>query len=593
MLSPVSRPVTPAVLSLEVLAQNTEATAEQPTQFRVLVRHFLECFFRNELLSTDGEAKTRLVQAAFALGLPGFVIALYLYTPYHMPHRVRPYWSQAGDHYFYVLYAFVAMGLVAIFEWDLFFPGLLDTYVLSPLPVRYGRMFRARVVAILIVIGAVLIDSNFLPPVVLPAATDPPHLFRFLAAHLLAVGAAGLFAAAFFLGMEGLLLALLGDRLFRRISLWVQGLSVFALLTLLFLYPVFCGALGALLESGSALPRWIPPLWFLGIYQRILDGPATPLIFHHLAWFGAVSTLGVMAVAMCTYPLAWWRRTRAMVEGVAKRERHSRAGRVVRHGLHATLVRHPAARAVWHFIGANLLRVSRYRMYLVMYGGVGGALVLASILRTQINGAHLRFLLSPQGLRVAIPVTVFWTVSGLHTTFLSTSDQQGRWVFRVISGQAGFQQLRAATRWVCLWSIGLSGMLVLIAYVAMPALFDSWRITATQLLVVSGLSLLLTDAFFLQDDTIPFTGSRRSSGTNFALLLIPYLGFFPAIVLLTVAAEPWIEASALHIPVAAILGLGAHLCMQAVRRHRAAENLQRIEADEDEEDFPLRLGLRY
>src|SRR5581483_5253679 len=110
-----SRPATPAVLSLEVLAQNTGTTAEQPTQFRVLTRHFLECFFRNELLSADGETKTRLVQAAFALGLPGLVIALYLYTPYHMPHQVRPYWSQAGDHYFYVLYALVAMGLVAIF----------------------------------------------------------------------------------------------------------------------------------------------------------------------------------------------------------------------------------------------------------------------------------------------------------------------------------------------------------------------------------------------------------------------------------------------------------------------------------------------
>lgn len=593
MLNPVSRPVAPAVLSLEVLARNTDAPAEQPTQFHVLVRHFLECFFRNELLSADGEAKTRLVQAAFALGLPGLVVSLYLYTPYHMAHQVRPYWSQAGDHYFYVLYALVAMGLVAIFEWDLFFPGLLDTHVLSPLPVHYGRMFRARVLAILMVIGAVLLDSNFLPPLVLPAATDPPHLFRFLAAHLVAVGAAGLFAASSFLGMEGMLLALLGDRLFRRISLWVQGLSVFALLTLLFLYPPFCGALGGLLQSGSALPRWIPPLWFLGIYQRILDGAATPPVFGRLAHLGTVCTAGAVALTMCTYPLAWWRRTRAMVEGGAKQERHSRARRVIRRSLHTTLVRDPAARAVWHFVGSNLVRVSRYRMYLVMYGGTGAALVLASLLRAQVDGAHIRFLFSPRGLRLAIPVTVFWTVSGLYTTFLSTSDQQGRWVFRVISGKADFQQLRAATRWVCAWSVVLSWMLVVVAYAAMPALFNTWRVVATQLLVAAGLSLLLTDAFFLKVDAIPFTNGRRSSGINFALLLIPYLGFFPAIVLFSVAAEPWIETSAVHVFASAGLGLGAHLCMLAIRRRRTIENLERIEADEDEEDFPLRLGLRY
>jgi hypothetical protein len=454
-------------------------------------------------------------------------------------------------------------------------------------------MFRARVTAILIVIGAVLVDSNFLPPVVLPAATDPPHLFRFLAAHLIAVGAAGLFAAAFFLGMEGMLLALLGDRLFRRISLWLQGLSVFALLMLLFLYPIFCGSLRAWLQSGSALPRWIPPLWFLGIYQRILDGPATPPIFVRLAHLGGVWTVAAVALTVGTYPLAWWRRTRAMVEGTAKRERHSRVAGLVRRALHATLVRNPAARAVWQFVGSNLVRVARYRMYLVMYGGMGAALVLAGVLRAEVRGAHLKFVLSPGGLRAAIPIAVFWTVSGLRTTFLSTSDQQGRWVFRVITGRAGFGQLQAATRWVCLWSILLSGLLVVFAYAALPTAFSSWRSIGTQVLVAVALSFLLTDAFFLNVDTTPFTGSRRTSGTNFALLLIPYLGFFPAIVLFTVAAEPWIEANTVHMLIAAAVTLSAHLFMQAVRRRRTAENLQQIEQDEDAEDFLMRLGLRY
>jgi len=275
MLSVAPKPSDDEVLSLEVLAREAPAQVEaEPSQFGVLVRHFLDRFFTNEMASSDGDAKTRLVQAACAVGMPGFVVALYLYTPYHVPHQVRPYWAQAGDHYFYVLYSFVAMGLVTIFEWDLLFPDLLDVFVLAPLPVRNSRMFGARVTAIFILLGATLFDSSFLAPLVLPAATDPPHLLRFLAAHLIAVAAAGIFGAAFFLALEGLLLGLLGDRLFRKIALWLQGCFVMLLLTMLFLYPAMTGVVGAMLQSGRRVVLFVPSFWFLGIYQRVLEGPS-------------------------------------------------------------------------------------------------------------------------------------------------------------------------------------------------------------------------------------------------------------------------------------------------------------------------------
>lgn len=92
---------------------------------------------------------------------------------------------------------------------------------------------------------------------------------------------------------------------------------------------------------------------------------------------------------------------------------------------------------------------------------------------------------------------------------------------------------------------------------------------------------------------IPFTGSKSSSATNLALLMIPYLGFFPAIVLFSVAAEPWLQASLLHFGVAAAVVVGVHLGLLRSHKTRIREQMQQIEADEDEEEFPLRLGLRY
>ncbi|HEX4067454.1 MAG TPA: hypothetical protein VHZ09_15650 [Acidobacteriaceae bacterium] len=587
------------VLSLDVLARAAPGEDRQLPQFRVLVRHFLERFFTNELASAEGDAKTRLVQVACALGIPGFLMAFYLYPVYHLPRGrvgrywgVRSYWAQAGDHSFYVLYALVAMGLITIFEWDLFFPDLLDVFVLSPLPVRGRRMFGARVTAIFVLLGAALFDSSFLAPLVLPAATDPPHLFRFLAAHVTAVAAAGIFGAAFFLALEGLLLGVLGDRFFRRISLWLQGFSVMVLLTMLFLYPALFPALPVLLTPGRGWVMFVPPFWFLGIYQWILGGPQAPAMFGHLAAIGFAATSLVVGLAIVTYPVAWWRRTRGLVEGAAKRERKSRAAEPMRR-IAGMMARTPACRAVWQFIGQNLLRVPRYRMVLVMVGGAGAALIFAVVTRVNFWQGHLRFVFSPDGLRATVPIVAFWTVSGLRSTFLAPADQRGRWIFRVVLGKPGWAEAHAAERWVLLWTLLLTVAAASGACLLETPSGNRGNFVAGQMLEAVGLSVLLTDVFFLNVKTIPFTGVKPHAAANFALLLIPYVGFFPAVVLFTVGLEPVIEAGVGHLALTGAIVVGAHLILRGMHRRRIAEFVQLVDADEDEEEFPLRLGLRY
>jgi hypothetical protein len=206
------------------LALNAQAglgPVRQPerSQVSLLIRHFLERFFNHETASPDGDAKARLILVAFATGLPGFMVALYLWPAYHPfpgwpPGRTvvgpPPYWAQVNHHFFFVLYSFVAMGLVTVFEWDLFFPDLLDVFVLGILPIAERRVFLARAGAITVFILGFLFDANFLAPIVLPMATDPPNLVRFVSAHVAAVGGSGLFAATFILALQGVLLSVFG-----------------------------------------------------------------------------------------------------------------------------------------------------------------------------------------------------------------------------------------------------------------------------------------------------------------------------------------------------------------------------------------------
>ncbi|MBB6145057.1 phage shock protein PspC (stress-responsive transcriptional regulator) [Silvibacterium bohemicum] len=363
-----------------------------------------------------------------------------------------------------------------------------------------------------------------------------------------------------------------------------------ALLSILFLYAAMFGSLRALITSQQGVEYGLPPLWFLGIYQQILEGHATSPAFVRLAHIGWCATLSTTFLAVLFYPIAYVRKIRGLMEGIAARQEQRR--KLIRIGLHATVVRSAPARAIWHFIGQTLLGVARYRFYLVMYGGIGLALLVSAVLRIDVEHERLAVAFSHDGLRAALPIVAFWTVSGFRMTFMSPADQKATWVFRVIAGKAKHEHLATARRWVVCWAAGLSLAVLGIAAIVMPNSYPNWRAFIGQVVVAFGLCILLTDAFFFDIKTIPFTYKSSSSTTNFTLHLIPYLAFFPAIVFATVALEPWIESQNSHLIVTALMILTIHLGVHSFNKAAIAEHIARADLDGDEEDFPLRLGLR-
>ncbi len=578
------------VLSLEVQAQMPVVEAQERSQFHLLVHHFLERFFTNEMVSADGETKARLLQVAYTIALPGMVVALFLFPLYHAPLE-RPFWSQVSDHYFYVMYSFVAVGAVTIFAWDLLFPDLVDLFILSSLPIVNKRLFLARIVAACLFLGLLLCGINALGAIFYPLLSEPPGLARHMFAHLFAVLGSGAFAATFFLSLQGVMVAVLGERLFRTVSPVLQCVATMVLLTILLLFPISSRFLEVLTRSSAA--RYFPPLWFLGIYERIVAGSSTLPVFTMLAKIGCQATAVAVALTIASYPLAYRRRMRYLVEGSGTSDTQNLAVAPINQLLHTTLLRNPVQRGIYHFISYGLLRTQRHRVYLAMYGGLGLALLIACVALLKLAHGHLSVALSPDGLRAAVPIVAFWTVAGLRTAFLSPMDKRGAWVFRVILGRPDVAQLAATTLWIlpCVLVVTL-GLVALISLVAPSGLHD-WRSAMSQTLVAIGLCLLLTDALFLKVTSIPFTGERRAPTTNLAFILLQYFGFFPPLVLLTVALEPWLEADIWHIVGTIGCIVATHVAMRRVHRKNAEYYANLIDLDDDEEEFPQRLGLRY
>ena len=597
----------PAVLSLNVQAAMGPAREPRRSQFELLVRHFLERFFNHETASADGDGKTRLVQIAFAAGLPGLVVSVFLWPVYHPfkgwpPGSTRvgppPYWLQMNHHFFFVIYSFVVMGLVTVFEWDLFFPDLLDIQVMGTLPVRSRRVFMGRVAAIGVLIGGFLFDANFLAPIVLPMSTDPPNLIRFVSGHVLAVAASGLFAAFSIVASQSVLLAALGERLFRKVSLLLQGTAVAGLVMLLLLFPVLSGVTPSLLQSGNRLVMWFPPYWFLGIYQNMLGGPEAMAHFQSLQRIGWTALTFVLATAVCAYPVAYMRRVKYLVEGAVTRRNRSRTALPANAIAHTFLVRKPIGRAVFHFINQTLLRLPRYRIYLVLYGGVGLSVLIATVLRLNVEHGQLHAEASVDGIRAGVGIIAFWVTVGLRTAFVSSGNQRGGWIFRFTHGrpadfEAAIQGLRAVKAWVLVCAIVLTLGVVAGLRVVAPTELMTLHATAAQLLVGAGLCVMLTDAVFAQVLIVPFTGESVSEKPNLAFTLLKFFTFFPLVTSGALLANYWIEETWAHFAVAGLAILVAHLWFRYRQREAVRINCQQAEVEEGEDEFPMRLGLRY
>ncbi len=545
-----------------------------PNQFDLLMWHLLDRFFNNEMLSVGGETLPLIMTVACAIAVPTLIAAVFSFPAYHaFPPRppIPPYWDRAAEHLFFVMYSLVAMGTVTVFEADLLFPNLLDLLVLSPLPIPHSRLILARVSATLLFLVLFLLGINSLGILAYPPITEF-HVGRLFFAHLVAVLMAGTFAATVFLALQGAFICILSSQAYQVTSTVLQGVAIAVLITVLLSFALIYPLLGQLIQSAGTVSHYYPPFWFLGIYECILNGPSRIPAFAALAHIGCWATVASTLMAIATYPLAYLRRARQAIEGIRPRDVSGAARSLITRMLHATILREPSRRAVYHFL-SQTIRTPRHRIYLAMYAGLGVALLISDILRLRFDHGHLSLFLSTPGIQAAIPGVAFWTVSGLCSGLAAPANPRGGWIFRVVDGCAKQTQLYTVNTWVAIRGIIITVGIVILLYLFSPPALRLAKNVPTQLLVGVGICLLLTDILLLDSQTIPFTEARIPLNTDLAFVLVRYVAVFPAIVMIAVSCESWIESSSIHL---AIVGLAIALTHKTF--HLAKQKLLEIQS---------------
>jgi len=320
-------------------------------------------------------------------------------------------------------------------------------------------------------------------------------------------------------------------------------------------------------------------------------GPAALPVFHSLAWMGCLALVVVIALTVLTYPLAYRRRVKQLIEGARAARSGQRISLPVDKVLHATWLRRPQQRAVFHFVSQTILRYQRQRVMVALISGLSLALVLAELVVVRVTPGGIRPALLTGGVRAAIPILIFCTVAGLGSVLSAAADRRGTWLFSTILGRPRAVPLSGARLWITMWAMTLSVAAVLVLHRLSPESLQSNRVLIGQLVVAFGLSLLLPDIFLFHVRTLPFTHLHKSVITDVPLAIVRYFVLFPIMVMIVVGNEPWIEASPRHMVQSVLVFAVAHLLLRDAQVQSVERSVIDTAPDEADE-FPQSLGLR-
>lgn len=403
-------------------------------QFRILYRNFLVRTVDLELLSASGEIRNLLVQLIALLAAFNFVVAI-LYVPRYATSilsREQLLMAAWGDQEFLIATTIAIAGLFAVLAWNAPFPDRRDSFVLGSLPVRTRTIFAARIAALATALGVSVAAINIFTGMFYPFLVTPAHgnALRSLVAYWVTITAAGLFVLCALLTLQGLAAILFTYRLFLRLSSFLQLVALFLILGIYLLTPPLATVPALTASANQRLLAWLPSFSFLALFQQ-LNGAAHP-VFGPLA-NGALWCLTLsVALASATYPLAYRRNFRSMIEqpDIAPADRSRRATRI---GwlIAARCLARPLESAIFLFIVRTIARSRQHRLLLAAYAGAGLAIAFAyakNLLYGESSGAW-RQVNAP--LLIGSLVPLCFAVIGTRAVFALPIVLPANWIFRI------------------------------------------------------------------------------------------------------------------------------------------------------------------
>lgn len=542
------------------------------SRFAVLVKLALA----RMLHSSDGDQDEMQSGVGVLLGLlamPGAFVSIMLFEKYggifHYLYGVSRFdtlTEALRDEYFFVAFAMSVCGAVAVWKWDLIFPERRDFMVLAPLPLSSRSLFFANVTALAAFAGLFALDVNAISALLFPwvvCAAVPVFRFfvMFAISHGLEVLLASLFSFLAVFATVGALMALLPERVFRRLSVILRSLFLTGFLALLLSVLVVGPKLKNLRPDSSLLS--VPAVWFVGICQ-VMRGRSSPA-WSQAAQTGIIALLAALVIGSVTYAIAYRRYFMKIPERVEVISgSRSPIARVVSRWLDGWLIRAPFDRACYRFALKTLARSDQHRLLVTGFAALG-LIVGFGVAGLSSATTHTP---RPDAFALACPMPLLFSLLiGIRLSFDVPADLQARWIFSVALGSERCDPVPAMRK------LMLSFALPLIWIAVLPVYWVAWGwpIGLLHAAVMTLAAALISDALLLNFNKIPFTCAPPAFGQNaIARALVAVLIVALAITIL-VQLELWTIKQPLALVAVGIVFLAGWMAVARYRRDNPIE----------------------
>jgi hypothetical protein len=494
------------------------------TRFELL-RHFLLRFFDSDLITAPGQAMPAVI-GAISVFLPWFPVMItplkhkYAYvsslnTPNSYLRALR------ADELWLLTLMMSTIGLLTAIKWQSVFPSLRDYRALAALPLRPYQIFQAKFAALLIAASTAIFVLNLLPSFLFPMVSGgrwalTQSFVTRTAVHSIACTAGCFFFFFALVALQGLLLNFLPRRVFDKVTGAIQAVAVPAMLVLIVLsFSIQPKITAEVLEP--RISAWLPPVWFLGLYQRMLGDPDPGM--HALAAKAELALILAIVLSVLTYAVSYKRHRALLVEGVAA------SGRKKRWNLHVLewLFPNPRQQAVIGFILKTLAGSSQHRMILTAYAGFALAVLLSGMVGlTAVVGKAKLFAAI---FVFAHVVMLAFLLVGLRHLFSMPTELKANWVFQLAEAESREDWFKAIDRLV----LTTGAVVMLLIPLPLEYKFLGPRAIA-EVTLFAAVAFVCYESIFRSWEKLPFTCSHLPGKTPMwivALRLYAFLWLLP------------------------------------------------------------------
>jgi len=330
----------------------------------------------------------------------------------------------------FITLTMTAIGLVALVIWDGVFPDRRDARILTGLPVPHRVLISARLLALASLCGIFLLGVNTVPTLVYGPAIGSyggaDGVARGVLAHFVASTLAGVFVFTTLVALQGIVLNIGGRRAADRLSLAMQVGFILMLLQMIFFLPRLGPSLLAGLDRGWI--RWLPSVWFLGLYDVVGGKPAPGTVDLAMIALAATGLSASLAIGLFVGTHA--RLAQRALETPAIEGRFPIAARTIG-GLMRWLGGRGVGKAAFDFTLRSLARARSHRLLLAMYVGAALAFVASALAPVLIRGG-LSGLREPTIELLSAPFFLsFFSLIGIRVAMAIPVEPKANWAVRL------------------------------------------------------------------------------------------------------------------------------------------------------------------